>query len=85
LHLRAENLTSSGDEKEVVLKGEGAVTLEWRSRITEQQTPWLAVVVPDGDLSQRRGNHGRDVEVNRNRGARFSVQPWASAHGRTAN
>ena len=54
LQLRSENLTFSGDEKEVVLKGAGTVTLEWRGRITEQETPWLAVVVPDGDMSQRR-------------------------------
>ena len=52
LQLRAENLTFGGDEKEVVLKGEGAATLEWRGRITERETPWVAVVVPDGDLSQ---------------------------------
>jgi hypothetical protein len=54
LQLRAENLTFGGDEKEVVLKGEGAATLEWRGRITEKETPWVAVVVPDGDLSQRQ-------------------------------
>jgi hypothetical protein len=54
LQLRAENLTFGGDEKEVVLKGEGAATLEWRGRITERETPWVAVVVPDGDLSQRQ-------------------------------
>jgi hypothetical protein len=54
LQLRADNLTFSGDVKEVTLKGEGTVTLEWRGRITTQETPWVAVVVPDGDLSQRR-------------------------------
>jgi len=54
LRLRAENLTFSGDEKEVALKGEGSVTLEWHGRIREQETPWVAVVVPDGDLSQRQ-------------------------------
>ena len=54
LQLRSENLTFSGDEKEVVLKDEGTVTLKWRGRITEQETPWVAVVVPDGDLSRRQ-------------------------------
>jgi hypothetical protein len=54
LQLRAENLSFGGDEKEVVLKGEGTATLEWRGRITERETPWVAVVVPDGDLSQRQ-------------------------------
>jgi hypothetical protein len=38
----------------VVLKDEGTVTLKWRGRITEQETPWVAVVVPDGDLSRRQ-------------------------------
>jgi hypothetical protein len=57
LQLRAENLTFSGQEgheKDVALPGQGSVTLEWRGRITEQKTPWVAVVVPDGDLSQRK-------------------------------
>jgi hypothetical protein len=54
LQLRAENLTFSGDEQELVLKGEGTATLEWRGRITEKETPWVAVVVPDGNVSQRQ-------------------------------
>jgi hypothetical protein len=54
LRLRAENLTFDGGEKEVVLKDGATVTLEWHGRITEQQTPWIAMVVPDGDLSRRQ-------------------------------
>jgi hypothetical protein len=54
LKLRADNLTLAGDEREVALKGEGTVTVEWRCRIADRDSPWVAVVVPDGDLSRRR-------------------------------
>jgi hypothetical protein len=54
LKLRTDNLAVSDDEKEVALKGEGTVTVEWRGRIADRDSPWVAVVVPDGDLSRRR-------------------------------
>jgi hypothetical protein len=54
LEVRAENLTFSGDEKEVALKDQGTVTLEWHGRITEPETPWVALIVPDGDLTRRQ-------------------------------
>lgn len=54
LSMRAENVTFGDAEKEVVLRGDGTTSLEWRGRVVERETPWIAVVVPDGDLSQRR-------------------------------
>ena len=54
LHLRAANLIFSGAEKEVLLQSDGTATLEWRGRVAEPRTPWIAVVVPDGDLSGRQ-------------------------------
>ncbi|MGD0362071.1 MAG: glycoside hydrolase family 9 protein [Bryobacteraceae bacterium] len=54
LQLRAENLTFSGAEKEVLLQSDGTATLEWRGHVAQPRTPWIAVVVPDGDLSGRR-------------------------------
>ena len=54
LQVRAENLTLSGDEKRVTLSAKGTATLEWRGRVAALGSPWVAVVVPDGDLSQRQ-------------------------------
>ena len=52
--LRVENLTLNGTEQELSLRPGGAGTLEWRARIASPDTPWVAVVVPDGDLSLRK-------------------------------
>jgi hypothetical protein len=52
--LRVENLALDGTEKELTLESGGMGTLEWRARIGSQDTPWVAVVVPDADLSQRK-------------------------------
>jgi hypothetical protein len=54
LNLRADNLTFPVDVKEVALKDDGIVAVEWHCRIAEQDSPWVAVVVPDGDITQRR-------------------------------
>jgi len=52
--LRTENMTLAGHEKEADLKDGSTATVEWRGRILERDTPWIAVIVPDGDLSERR-------------------------------
>ncbi len=52
--LRAENLTLGTLEKQLTLRSGTAGTMEWRARISSPDTPWVAVVVPDDDLSQRR-------------------------------
>jgi hypothetical protein len=50
--LRCDNLPALL-EKEVDLSGE-ARTLVWEARIEDPAAPWVAVVVPDGDPSQRK-------------------------------
>ncbi len=52
--LRADNLTLPGVEKELTLRSGAVGTVEWRARIGSEDTPWVAVVVPDDDLSQRK-------------------------------
>ena len=52
--LRADNLALSGIERELTLRPGAAGNLEWHARISAQNTPWVAVVVPDGDLSSRK-------------------------------
>jgi hypothetical protein len=52
--LRVENLGPDTTEKELTLRSVGMGTIEWHTRITSQDSPWVAVVVPDDDLSQRK-------------------------------
>jgi hypothetical protein len=52
--VRTDNLTVSDADKELTLRAGVAGALEWRARIASADTPWVAVVVPDGDLSLRR-------------------------------
>jgi len=54
LALRMENLTVDGAERELTLQPGGTGTVMWRARITSEDSPWVAVVVPDGDLSLRK-------------------------------
>ncbi len=51
--LRAENLTVNNTEKELTLRPGVTGDIEWRGRISSQETPWIAVVVPDDDLARR--------------------------------
>jgi len=52
--LRSGNLTVNAAEQQIVLRPGAAGTLEWRARITAQDTPWVAAVYPDDDLSSRK-------------------------------
>ncbi len=52
--IRADNLTLIGPRKELILKPGSAGTLVWRGRIISPDTPWVAVVIPDDDLSLRK-------------------------------
>jgi hypothetical protein len=38
----------------LTLRSGVAGTLEWRTRIASADTPWVAVVIPDDDLSLRK-------------------------------
>ena len=57
LTLRTDNLVLNGAEKELNLAG-GTGTAEWRAKIESGDTPWVAVVVPDGQLSKRKEIRG---------------------------
>jgi hypothetical protein len=52
--VRADNLTISAAPKTVTARGGRPATLEWKARVLSPDGPWIAVVVPDGDLSRRR-------------------------------
>jgi hypothetical protein len=52
--VRSDNLTVEDGTKQLTLKAGAAQTFTWRARIVAKDTPWVAVIVPDGDLSQRQ-------------------------------
>ncbi len=52
--VRADNLTLSEAVKELSLESGREGALEWRARIVQSSTPWIAVVYPDDDLSRRK-------------------------------
>jgi len=56
--LRAENLAISGQAKEVTLAAGEVQAIEWRAAMTVVDAPWVAMVVPDDDLLQRREAFG---------------------------
>ncbi len=52
--LRLDNLTIAQPEKEVILQKRTRATVEWQGSIGSPETPWLAVVVADGDPANRK-------------------------------
>lgn len=56
--IRADNLTLHEGAKELTLKPGATGTLEWHARIASQDTPWVALVVPDDDLARRQELRG---------------------------
>jgi hypothetical protein len=52
--IRAENLTLSDSHKELILKRKTAGTVEWSARITSRDSPWVAVVIADGNPKVRK-------------------------------
>ncbi len=54
LDIRAENLSIKGIHKVLSLNSGNSVIFEWRGRIINPELPWVAVVIPDGDLSTKK-------------------------------
>lgn len=52
--LRAENLAVDRPEKALTLRPGGAGSVVWKARVRSTGAPWVAVVVPDGDVLRRR-------------------------------
>jgi hypothetical protein len=52
--LRAENLMVDRPTRTVTGRAGRPVTLEWKARRTVRDAAWVAVVIPDGDVSRRR-------------------------------
>jgi hypothetical protein len=56
--LRTDNLVTEPREQRVMLRPGIEATVEWHARIASSDTPWVAVVVPDGDLPRRQEVRG---------------------------
>jgi hypothetical protein len=57
-NIRTDNVTIAETSKEIKLKPGNSLSFEWKGHITSNDTPWVAVVVPDDDLSQRKEVRG---------------------------
>ena len=58
--VRSENVSFPQAERVVNLPSDGSI--RWQGQMISRDMPWVAVVVPDGDLSQRQEALGRPVE-----------------------
>lgn len=56
--LRSANLDVSSATRTVTVMPGRTATVEWRGRVRDPQAPWVAVVVPDGDVSARQEAFG---------------------------
>jgi hypothetical protein len=56
--IRADNLVITNDPSEIKLKPGSTSSFEWIGYINSLDTPWVAVVVPDDDISQRKEVRG---------------------------
>jgi len=61
-NLRMDNLIINDSSKTVILKAGNATSFEWKGRIISQDEPWVAVVIPDNKISQRKEIRGSGWE-----------------------
>ena len=60
--LRSDNLTlKESGEREIDLTFGGVREAVWHAHLVSPQTPWVAVVIPDGALNERREVTGSEI------------------------
>jgi hypothetical protein len=52
--VRTENLRVGENVRELTLRPGTAGTVTWKASVDAQDTPWVAVIIPDDDMSQRK-------------------------------
>jgi hypothetical protein len=52
--LRGDNLVVDRPARTIARRPDGSVVVEWKARVVAPEEGWVAVVVPDGDVSRRR-------------------------------
>jgi hypothetical protein len=58
LELKSDNLVVREAQAFVNLGSGGSATAMWQATLRDQHAPWVAVIVPDGDMTQRRDAYG---------------------------
>ena len=63
--IRTDNLTlKEPGQQEINLTSGSAREAVWHAHISSAKTPWVAVVIPDGTLSERREITGSEVQTS---------------------
>jgi hypothetical protein len=57
-NIRTDNLAIAKSGQQLALKPGQAGVIEWRATISSPDTPWVVVVIPDDDISQRKELRG---------------------------
>ena len=52
--IRTDNLAGTTPVKDITLKPGIPATFEWKTHVTAKDEPWVALVVPDGNLARAR-------------------------------
>jgi hypothetical protein len=52
--LRSDNLRLEASSRQVTLRADRAVVLEWTGRLVDANAPWVVVAVADGDVATRQ-------------------------------
>ena len=60
--MRSDNLAlNEPGEQEINLTSGGVREVVWHAHVASPNTPWVAVVIPDGSLSERREVTGTEI------------------------
>jgi hypothetical protein len=63
--IRTDNLTLKGAGQQEINLSSGSVReTVWHANVVSTKTPWVAVVIPDGTLSERREIAGSEVQTS---------------------
>ena len=63
--MRNDNLAlNEPGEQEINLTSEGVREVVWHAHVVSPKTPWVAVVIPDGTLSERREATGTEIRTS---------------------
>jgi hypothetical protein len=62
--MRSDNLTLKEPvQQEINLTSGGVREAVWHAHVISPKTPWVAVVIPDGTLSERREVTGSEIRT----------------------
>jgi hypothetical protein len=63
--MRSDNLVlQEPGEQEINLTSGGVREVVWHAHVISPKTPWVAVAIPDGTLSERREATGTEIRTS---------------------